>query len=123
MTRRHCSVVVSANAERAASAHAGVRRYEVEPSHRADHVGDAARDRLLIRDVDALDQHIARVSAQLLLGDAVLLGVLAPDRDLGAGLRQPLRHAEPDAAVAARNQGDLAGQVEKLLRHGSPLVR
>ena len=38
--------------------------------------------------------------------------VAAYDRDLGAGFRKPARHAKPDAAVAAGDDGYLAGEIE-----------
>ena len=42
----------------------------------------------------------------------VLLGVAAPDRDVAAGRGQRLRDAEADAAIAAGDDGDAAGEVE-----------
>ena len=42
------------------------------------------------------------------------LCLVAPDhRDIGAGFRQPPRHAEPDAAIAAGDDSHLAGEIEE----------
>ena len=38
--------------------------------------------------------------------------------DVGAGVRQPARHAQADAAIAAGDDGDLAGEIEELVCHG-----
>src|SRR5437762_6382102 len=43
---------------------------------------------------------------------SVLLGVAAPDRDVAATGRKCLRDAEPDAAIAAGDDGCAAGEVE-----------
>jgi hypothetical protein len=40
-----------------------------------------------------------------------------PNRHRGAGLRERLCHAEPDAAVAAGDQGDLSTEIEAWIRH------
>ena len=54
------------------------------------------------------------------LGDRRLrLGLVAADHgDGGAGLRQAARHAEPDAAIAAGDDGDLAAEIEWSCCHG-----
>ena len=38
--------------------------------------------------------------------------IASDDRDIGAGFGQPARHAEPDAAIAAGDDGHLAGEIE-----------
>ena len=48
------------------------------------------------------------------VGDGLLrLRCIAPDDgDGGAGVRQPARHAEADAAIAAGDDRDLAAEIE-----------
>ncbi len=43
--------------------------------------------------------------------------VAADDRDGGAGFRQSARHAEANAAIAAGDDGDLAGEIEWFCGH------
>ena len=44
-----------------------------------------------------------------LFGGCLRLGLIpSDDGDFGSGRREAARHAEPDAAVAARDDGDLA---------------
>ena len=62
-----------------------------------------------------------RLGAALLeLGDrGGRLGLVASDdRDRGAGFRQAPGHAEPDAAIAAGDDGDLAAEIEEFCFHG-----
>ncbi len=56
--------------------------------------------------------------AKLLGGALVLVLVGAPDRDIGARLRDGVGHAEADAAIAAGDQRDLAGKIEGFVGHG-----
>ena len=44
--------------------------------------------------------------------------VAPDDRDRGAGFRQSAGHAEPDAAIAAGDDGDLAAEIELSCFHG-----
>ena len=50
----------------------------------------------------------------------VLLFVGAPDANGGARLGHRLGHAEPDAAIAARDERNLSREIEALVRHGGP---
>jgi hypothetical protein len=46
-------------------------------------------------------------------GRRVRLRLIAPDdHDIGAGLGQPARHAEPNTAIAAGDDSHLAGEIE-----------
>ena len=47
-------------------------------------------------------------------GSLALCGVACSDDDAGASLRQALRHAEADAAIAAGDDGNAAFEVEEL---------
>ncbi len=51
-------------------------------------------------------------AAEAVDGGVVLVGVGAPDGDVGAVLGEAFRHPEADAAVAAGDQCDASGQVE-----------
>ena len=91
---------------------AGIVDEDVDPAELAADALDHARDRGLVGDVggdrDRLD------AAPRELGDRrVRFLLVAPDdRDAGAGVRQPARHAEPDAAIAAGDDRDLAFEIE-----------
>jgi len=61
----------------------------------------------------ALREHAPPVLLERMLGGGVLFGVRPPDHEVGPGGRQPLGHAQADAAVAAGDDGDLARQVEQ----------
>ena len=79
----------------------------MRPSSRG-HARGHGRDGFLVGDVG---DHGDRLGAALReLGDRGLrLGlVAADDRDRSAGRRQSPRHAEPDAAIAAGDDGHLA---------------
>ena len=70
-------------------------------------VGDVGRDR------DRADAALCELCDRRLR----LLLVAADDRDIGAGIGKAARHAEPDAAIAAGDDGDLAFQVEQFRCH------
>ena len=57
----------------------------------------------LVGDVDLEHRRLDAELGELGRGGLRLLDVAAGDGDRGAGLRQAARHAEPDAAVAARD--------------------
>jgi hypothetical protein len=70
------------------------------------------RDRGLVGDVG--DDRDCLGAALLEFGDRRVRfrRVASDDRDHSTGFRQPARHAEPNAAIAAGNDGDAAGEVE-----------
>ena len=91
---------------------AGVVDEDIDPAEFAyrplDHRGDGG----FVGDVG---NHRDRLGAALLkLGDRLVrLRFIAPDDgDRGACFRKPARHAEADAAIAAGDDGHLAGEVE-----------
>src|SRR5262245_16376058 len=57
------------------------------------------------------------MSAQLLGRLGILLFAGAPDGDGGAGLGEPVGHAEADPTVAAGDEGNLPGEVERTVGH------
>ena len=83
---------------------------------------DHGGDRRLVGDVGG-DRDRLDAARPELGGRGVRLRFVAPDhRDVGAGFRQPARHAEPDAAIAAGDDGHLAGEIEEFCCHGRFLV-
>ena len=96
---------------------AGIGEACVNATQRGDRRGECTIDRILIANVADLgvDAHAMRGERRHGLG--VLRRIRAPDRDIRAGLGQRLRHAEPDARIAAGDERDLARQVEGAERH------
>src|ERR1700722_19062308 len=87
-------------------------------AHHLQRLGEGCLDLLLIADIDDLAVDLAAMVLQLLCSGVVLLGVGAPDADVGAGLGQRIGHAEADAAIAAGDQRPLAAEIEALVGHG-----
>ena len=99
---------------RLADVDAGVVDEDVDAAEFAvdalDHGGDGG----LVGDIGG---HGDRLGAALFeLGDrGERFGLVASDdRDRGAGFRQSAGHAEPDAAIAAGDDGHLAAEIEQL---------
>jgi hypothetical protein len=86
-------------------------------AHHLQRLGEARLDLSLVADIDDLCVDLAAVVPELLGGVGVLLGVGAPDADVGAGLGKRVGHAETDAAIAAGDQRHLARQIEALVGH------
>ncbi len=88
----------------------------IRPSSLAD-ARDHGGDRGFVGDVG--DDGYRLDAAVPEFGDrGVRLRLIAPDhRDVGAGFRQPARHAEPDAAIAAGDDSHLAGEIEEFCCH------
>ena len=84
------------------------------PATRLDHGGD----RGLVGDVGGDRDRLG--AALLKLRDRLRrLGLVAAHhRDRRAGFRQSPGHAEPDAAIAAGDDGYLAGEIEGFCLHG-----
>src|SRR6185436_7136751 len=77
-------------------------------------------DGALVADIAAEGHRLAAVALELGERRRVLLFVGAPDADGGARLGHRFGHAEPDTAIATRDQRDLAREIEALVRHGGP---
>ena len=91
---------------------AGVVDEDVDPPQLAQRARDHGRDGGLVGDIR---RHCYRLDTVLreLGGSSKRLRFIASDnRDIGAGLRQSPRHAEADAAIAAGDDGNLAGKIE-----------
>ena len=96
---------------------AGIVDEDVDAAEFAGHARGHRCDRFLVGDVG---RHGNRLGAALgEFGDRRLrLGlVAADDRDRRTGRRQTPGHAEPDAAIAAGDDGDLAAEVEQFCFH------
>ena len=111
-TRRHSSSVISRKLD-AAPADAGVDEARVDPAELADRLGHRRHDGLLVADVADHGVDVAAELRQLLDGGVVLRRVGAPDGDGRAALGEPLGVAEADAAVAAGDEADVAGEIEE----------
>ena len=109
MTRRHSSV-----SSRGSSAPApptpALTKHE-STAELADRLGHRRHDRVPVADVAHDGVDVAADGGELLDGGVVLGRVGAPDRDRRAP-GQALRPAEADAAVAAGDQRDVAGEIE-----------
>src|SRR5262249_46230046 len=105
----------------AAAGDAGIGETAVDTAEALQRLGEAGLDRRLVADIDLERRGFHAVLPDRRLGLGILRRVGAPDADLGASRRHGFCHAEPDAAVAAGDQRDLARQVERLVRHDSPL--
>src|SRR6266516_3794514 len=87
-----------------------------------DGLGEASIHRGLVADVASKRKGLATVALEPRERRGVLVLVGAPDADRGAGLRHRLGHAEPDAAIAARDEHYLAAEIESLVRHWCPFA-
>ena len=77
--------------------------------------GERTLHRRLVAHVAFERDDLAAGLGELGFGGRVLVGVGAPDGDVGAGLRHGQRHAEADAAIAAGDERHLAGEIEGLV--------
>ena len=78
---------------------------------------EGGRHRRLVTDIAFEREHFAAGLFELRLGDCVLGRVGAPDADIGTGLRDRFGKAEPDPAVATRDNSDFAGEIEGTIGH------
>ena len=102
---------------RLADIDAGIVDEDVDPAELAGDAAGHGGDRFLVGDVGR--DRDRRGAALLELRDRFRrLGLVAAHhRDRRAGLRKPLGHAEPDAAIAAGDDGYLAGEIEGFCVH------
>ena len=99
-------------------ADAGVGEDGVDATHLRDCALHGFGDGGFIGDIDLGGVDADAMLGQACGGGAVLLVIGAPDDDVGAGARHGIGHAEPDAAIAAGDEGNLARQVERRIGHG-----
>ncbi len=86
---------------------------DVEPPAPRDGFADHRVDRLLVRHVDADGDRLGAERPELGHRGGRFLRVARGDDDACAGPGQTAGHAQSDTAVAARDDGDLAVQVER----------
>src|SRR6202022_1606127 len=95
-----------------AAADAGVRKTAVDPAEPLHRGGHRRFDRGGIADVANAGIALAGAAGHGRGGAFVLVGVAAPDRDIAASRGERLRDAETDAAIAAGDDGDAAGEIK-----------
>ena len=101
------------------AADAGIGKAAIDAPEGGNRLGEAGLHGRFVADVAFERQNPPAGFFKLGLGGGVLSGVGAPDSDIRAGLRGGPRDAEADAAIAAGNQGDFAGEVERLIGQGA----
>ena len=103
---------------RLADVDAGVVDQDIDAAEFAFGALDHGGDRGLVGDVG--DDRDGFAAALLQLRDrGIRLRRVAPDDgDRSTGLRQPARHAQADAAIAAGDDGNAAGEIEGGGCHG-----
>jgi len=69
--------------------------------------------RVCVGDVDFDDGGLDAELGKFRCSTFGFVGLATGDRDIGARLRKPARHAEADAAVATRDECDLAFEIEE----------
>ena len=95
--RRHVDEV----RQLAPSADARVDEATIDLAEDIDRLGECALDRILVGNVAFQRHGLPAMCFELGKGRGVLLGVCPPYADRAAGLRDRVRHAEADTAVAA----------------------
>ena len=98
---------------------AGVADEDVEPPEARHRLAHHRLTGLWFRDLHRNESGVRPELRERLL--RLFVGVRAAMTTAAPGLRKPLRHAKPDAAVAAGDEGDLAGQIEQVHRAGALL--
>ena len=90
--------------------------------HRKDfaHYLQSRASEVFQTDIHPAAKDAAPMLLQCRFGVRVLLGIGAPDDEIGAGLRQRLRHAAADTAIAAGDERHLAAEIERPI-HRRPL--
>ena len=98
---------------RLADVDAGVVDEDVDAAEIAGDALGHGGDGGLVGDVGGDGDRLGAASRQLGDRGVRLRLVAADDRDRGAGFGQSAGHAEPDAAIAAGDDGDLAAEIEE----------
>src|SRR5262249_49736908 len=73
----------------------------VAEAHYLQRLAEARLDLLLVADIDDLGMDLVAMPLEPLEGIGVLLGIGAPDADVGAGFSHRVGHAKANAAIAA----------------------
>src|SRR5262249_22251268 len=100
-----------------AIAHAGIGEARIDTTMLGQSGLEARDHSLFLRHIDNARADVRPMRLQPFQRVRVLLGVRAPDFDGGARLRERFGHAEANAAIAARDQGDAASEMEKFVAH------
>jgi hypothetical protein len=91
---------------------AGIVDEDVDPAELAPDALDHRGHRRFVGDIGH-DGYRPDAAASEIGDGRIRLGLVAADHgDVGAGIRQAARHAEPDATVAAGDDRDLAAEIE-----------
>jgi hypothetical protein len=97
---------------------AGIVDEDVDPAELAGDAADHGGDRFLVGDVGGDRNRLGAALLKLRDRSGRLGFVAAHHRDRRAGFCQSPGHAKPDAAIAARDDGYLAGEIEGSCCHG-----
>jgi hypothetical protein len=100
----------------AAAADAGVGEAAVDAAVFLQRGGAGGSGRIGVGHIDDQRVDLAAGFGDGFLGGAVLVRIARPDRNRATGLGHRLRHAKPDAAVAAGDDRDAAGKIKEI--HG-----
>jgi hypothetical protein len=91
---------------------AGVVDENVDPAELAAGACDHVSDGGLVGDVSGDGDHLDAALSELGDRRVRLCFIASDDGNGGAGLGEPPRHAKPNAAIAAGDDGDLASEIE-----------
>ena len=92
---------------------AGIVDEDVDPAKLAADTLDHGRNRRLVGDIGDDGYRADASLAEIGDGCCRLRLVASDDGNVSAGVRQAACHAEPDAAVAAGDDRDLAAEIEE----------
>src|SRR5437763_10411027 len=109
---RHWSSVRSIKACRPPPPMPALAKLAVDPAEPLQGSGHRRFDRRGIADITDAAVNLARAAGHGRGGIVVFLGVAAPDRDVATRAGQRLSDAEPDAAIAAGDDGHASGEIE-----------
>jgi hypothetical protein len=102
---------------RLADVDAGVVDEDIDAAEFGSRALDHRGDRSLVGDIGD-DRNGPAAVLRKLRNRGIRFRRIAPDdSDRGTCLRQPARHAKSDAAIAASDDGDAAGEVEGFCCH------
>src|SRR6185437_15143282 len=98
---------------------AGIVDQDIDAAELASDTLDHAADGFLVGDIGCNGDRADAACRQISNRGLRLVLVAAGYGNVGAGIRKPVSHAEPDAAIASRDDGDLAFQIERFHRCAS----
>ncbi len=101
--------------------HPGIGKARIDAAQAAHGFGHRRLDRRALGHVAKQRFHLAAMGCKPGAGRVVLRLARAPDTERRARHRERFGHAETDAAISARDHGDLAGEIESFV-HGASHV-